>query len=213
MMVLVPCSHWDFCLQVGFLQMVALLLIPFPARRPHKYPLQYQNLLYHPWSVYHHSLQLLKRGPGSLVHIESVENKQKRLFKWKHKRLNWEEHVEKARHTGSFKPDYHMSEERFNKLVNILREDITVGVSPFLLQRTLHSQRFNYYIGFCSVSILCFTLCNAEAGTGRRLPKGSRLCRHGLTNKTKNQSYSKHKSRYSSYPFIKLPTRKTNTSP
>lgn len=36
---------------------------------------------------------------------------------------------------------------------------IFVLLSPFLVQRTLHALRFNCYIGFCSVSILCFALC------------------------------------------------------
>lgn len=31
--------------------------------------------------------------------------------------------------------------------------------SPFLVQRTLHALRFNCYLGFCSVSLLCTALC------------------------------------------------------
>ena len=37
---------------------------------------------------------------------------------------------------------------------------IIVFMSPFLVQRTLHALRFNCYIGFASVSILCLALCH-----------------------------------------------------
>jgi amino acid permease len=37
---------------------------------------------------------------------------------------------------------------------------ILVLMSPFLFQRTLHALRFNCYIGFGSVSILCLSLCH-----------------------------------------------------
>jgi amino acid permease len=36
---------------------------------------------------------------------------------------------------------------------------IVVLISPFLVQRTLHALRFNCYLGFCSVSLLCTALC------------------------------------------------------
>jgi amino acid permease len=38
-------------------------------------------------------------------------------------------------------------------------------ISPFLVQRTLHALRFNCYVGFGSVSILCFALCHRALTT------------------------------------------------
>ena len=37
---------------------------------------------------------------------------------------------------------------------------IVVFMSPFLVQRSLHALRFNCYIGFASVSMLCLALCH-----------------------------------------------------
>lgn len=37
---------------------------------------------------------------------------------------------------------------------------ILIFMSPFLLQRTLHALRFNCYVGFASVSLLCLALCH-----------------------------------------------------
>ena len=37
---------------------------------------------------------------------------------------------------------------------------IILLMSPFLAQRTLHALRFNCYVGFASVSILCLALCH-----------------------------------------------------
>jgi sodium-coupled neutral amino acid transporter 11 len=37
---------------------------------------------------------------------------------------------------------------------------IVITMSPFFAQKTLHSLRFNCYLGFTSVSILCFALCH-----------------------------------------------------
>jgi amino acid permease len=37
---------------------------------------------------------------------------------------------------------------------------ILLAMSPFLVQRSLHSLRYNCYIGFASVSILCMALCH-----------------------------------------------------
>jgi hypothetical protein len=53
-------------------------------------------------------------------------NKTKRLFKWEHTRLNWEEALEKERHQKSFESKYHMSEDAFFTLLELLRHDITV---------------------------------------------------------------------------------------
>jgi hypothetical protein len=49
-----------------------------------------------------------------------------RNFKWQHIRLNWEDHLEKERHQNTFESKYHMSEKAFNKLLQHLRDDITV---------------------------------------------------------------------------------------
>jgi hypothetical protein len=53
-------------------------------------------------------------------------NKTKRLFKWEHTRLNWEEALEKERHQKSFESKYHMSEDAFFTLLELLRHDISV---------------------------------------------------------------------------------------
>lgn len=37
---------------------------------------------------------------------------------------------------------------------------ILVLMAPFLVERTLHSLRFNCYVGFASVSVLCLALCH-----------------------------------------------------
>jgi amino acid permease len=37
---------------------------------------------------------------------------------------------------------------------------ILIFMTPFLLQRTLHALRFNCYVGFASVSLLCLALCH-----------------------------------------------------
>ena len=37
---------------------------------------------------------------------------------------------------------------------------IVLLMTPFLLQRTLHALRFNCYVGFTSVSLLCLALCH-----------------------------------------------------
>ena len=51
---------------------------------------------------------------------------QLRIPKWRHNRLNWNEHVQKLQHEGTFNRMYRMSLESFNKLVDLLREEITV---------------------------------------------------------------------------------------
>ena len=49
-----------------------------------------------------------------------------RKKKWRHNRLNWSQHVQQLQHEGLFKQTYRMSLKSFNKLVDLLREDITV---------------------------------------------------------------------------------------
>jgi hypothetical protein len=44
----------------------------------------------------------------------------KRKIKWKHTRLNWNEHVEKLLHEESFDSHYRMSLEAFTTLVDLL---------------------------------------------------------------------------------------------
>lgn len=43
---------------------------------------------------------------------------------------------------------------------NLVLLCILLLLSPFLVQRTLYALRFNCYVGFCSVSILCIALCH-----------------------------------------------------
>mmetsp|Transcript_2840 Transcript_2840/g.5176 ORF Transcript_2840/g.5176 Transcript_2840/m.5176 type:complete len:413 (-) Transcript_2840:41-1279(-) len=52
-------------------------------------------------------------------------NKTERAPKFFYKRLNWNEHIEMCRQTKGFSYYHHMTEEAFNQLVEILREDIT----------------------------------------------------------------------------------------
>jgi hypothetical protein len=54
------------------------------------------------------------------------EKKSKRI-KWQHQRLNWDEHVQKLRHTQEFSTYYHMSEETFSILLETIRDDITAN--------------------------------------------------------------------------------------
>jgi hypothetical protein len=53
--------------------------------------------------------------------------KKSKRIKWKHQRLNWDEHVKKLRHTQMFATYYHMSEETFLILLKIIHEDITAN--------------------------------------------------------------------------------------
>ena len=48
-----------------------------------------------------------------------------RKTKWKHQRLNWNEHKEKKVHEGTFDQKYQMSVEAFDNLVELLRPMIT----------------------------------------------------------------------------------------
>ena len=57
-----------------------------------------------------------------IVRAEFEQNKQQeRCMKWFYERLDWDWHVEKLRHTKGFEKRYHMTEESFITLVNILR--------------------------------------------------------------------------------------------
>jgi hypothetical protein len=48
-----------------------------------------------------------------------------RKIKWKHSRLNWNEHVEKLLHEEEFDATYRMSHEAFTTLLDFLRPMIT----------------------------------------------------------------------------------------
>ena len=61
-----------------------------------------------------------------LLFMMMEENKQVRCIKWQNKRLNWQEHIVRELHTGTFGAKYHMPLPQFNKLVNLLRDGITV---------------------------------------------------------------------------------------
>ena len=54
------------------------------------------------------------------------QNKSQRKIKFNYKRVDWEEHLRMCRHTNGFYCRYHMREVSFDKLVDLLREDITV---------------------------------------------------------------------------------------
>lgn len=54
-------------------------------------------------------------------------NKDERRIKYKHRRINWEEHMDMLRHTRQFQSRYHMKESSFNTLINLLRDDIKVN--------------------------------------------------------------------------------------
>ena len=48
---------------------------------------------------------------------------------WKQSRIDWNQHLEMLRHNRGFQSRYHMSEPSFNKLVVILRSNISVDVN------------------------------------------------------------------------------------
>jgi len=54
------------------------------------------------------------------------QNKSHRCIKFNHKQVDWEEHLRMCRHTNGFYCRYHMREVSFDKLVDLLRDDITV---------------------------------------------------------------------------------------
>jgi len=51
---------------------------------------------------------------------------QTRKKKWPNTRIDWQQHLQRERHNGTFSDKYHMEEESFNKLVELLRPKITV---------------------------------------------------------------------------------------
>ena len=55
------------------------------------------------------------------------EGRRTRLWKWEHRRLNWDDHLAELRHTRSFYSHYHMNEDSFNNLVDLLRPFIQVN--------------------------------------------------------------------------------------
>ena len=65
-----------------------------------------------------------------MLNILYLRLKDKRSIKYKHNRINWNEHVEMLHHTGEleFQRRYHMTEESFNKLVEMLREDLMIDI-------------------------------------------------------------------------------------
>ena len=56
-----------------------------------------------------------------------VTSKQTRRPKWRFERIDWDEHLQMLRHTRGFQSRYHMTESSFNKLVDILRQDIHIN--------------------------------------------------------------------------------------
>ena len=65
-----------------------------------------------------------------MLNVLYLRLKDKRSIKYKHNRINWNEHVEMLHHTGEFEFQrrYHMTEESFNKLVEMLREDLMIDI-------------------------------------------------------------------------------------
>ena len=61
-----------------------------------------------------------------LVKRRFEENRKTRIFKWRHTRIDWQEHLAKEHHTGNFESRYHMDLDKFNTLVDLLRPWITV---------------------------------------------------------------------------------------
>jgi hypothetical protein len=55
-----------------------------------------------------------------------IMNKAHRSVKFQYTHINWDKHLEQLRHTNTFQSCMHMKEESFDKLVNLLRDDITV---------------------------------------------------------------------------------------
>lgn len=58
-----------------------------------------------------------------LLMIDAARDQRK--IKWKHSRLNWNEHVEKLLHEEYFNATYRMSHEAFTSLLNFLHPMIT----------------------------------------------------------------------------------------
>lgn len=77
-----------------------------------------------------------------------------RLIKWKNVRLDWERHVERERHTGSFRSKYHMSEESFNRLVDLLRPAITVHYQKSMNSTSGNAPIFPELVAACGLRFL-----------------------------------------------------------
>ena len=60
------------------------------------------------------------------------ENKKLRRFKYKNKRLDWDEHIQMLRHTDQFGRTYRCKESTFFLLIDILWDDILVNISRSL---------------------------------------------------------------------------------
>ena len=88
------------------------------------------------------------------------ENRKTRLFKWRHARIDWQEHLAKEQHTGNFNSQYHMEYPIFCVLVDILRPWITVDfqksmnstsgnipIYPELVVATGHGRRIAQELG------------------------------------------------------------------
>jgi hypothetical protein len=58
------------------------------------------------------------------LHLMEAARGQRKI-KWKHSRLNWNEHVEKLLHEEEFDATYRMSHEAFTTLLDFLRPMIT----------------------------------------------------------------------------------------
>ena len=53
---------------------------------------------------------------------------QSRREKWKHKRMDWQAELVKLQYIRGFQTRYRLSEDSFNKLVDILRPQVTVNM-------------------------------------------------------------------------------------
>ena len=51
---------------------------------------------------------------------------QSRRPRWRYDRIDWKNHVEQLRYTNKFQSRYHLTEESFDKLVGILRDEIKI---------------------------------------------------------------------------------------
>ena len=60
------------------------------------------------------------------VATQALDDKDVRGPKFLYKRIDWEEDLKMLRATGQFRSRYHMPEPTFNKLVEILRDDLSV---------------------------------------------------------------------------------------
>lgn len=63
-----------------------------------------------------------------LIVIDALfnDNQRMRRIKWRNDRIDWNDHVRRLLHCNQFDSKYHMPLDSFQKLVNLLRDDITV---------------------------------------------------------------------------------------